>query len=412
MNTSQSSSKLTIVFVVSAAVLMVGGLVAKMTAPEPELREASGEQPVSLRNALVEARSFRRVTEVAGLLEARQEVELFAEGNGKVVSVGAEELDRVDQAQVLLQIDPLLAKIEVDEAGAMLARARSELKLAFANLERQKSLRGNSVASEAAYDSAVNGEQIATSAVAQARARVARAKDSLAKMTLAAPFAGELRLFPVMVGEYIRAGERVGELLDVSKLRVEIGLSDREVVAVNVGARARLVVEARPGEIFEGTIRRVGGAPDPGSRKFPVQVEVDNREGRLLPGMVARVQLDLGAPGMRIAIPREAVVTEFGMGSVYVLQKDEQGDWRSTARRVEVREIPFNPVEVEVVAGLSLGERVALSGLHQLGEGVLVALRKAEDAPAAEQVVRRTALDAVSSEPTRPSQSAESGEGG
>ncbi len=368
-------------FYVIAALLVAAGFALSLSAPSPELREASGVQPVPLRAYLVAARAVQPVAAVAGLLEARREVELFAEAEGKVLEVGAEELDHVEAGQLLFRMDPLLAEIEVTQARAALARATSQRRLAAANLERQRSLRGNSVASEAAYDAAVNDDAVGLAALEEARARLAGAEDALVKKIVVAPFAGTLRSFPVRVGEYVRGGERVAELLEVDRLRITVGLSDLEIVAVSVGVEANFDVEARPGEQFSGTVERTGAALDKTTRKFPVQIEVDNRDGRLLPGMVARVRLALGSPALRIAIPREAVQSEYGVDSVFVLSKGEDGVFRARKRRVDVRGIPFRPVEVEVAAGLVPDEQIALSGLHQLSDGTAVSFATDDGAP-------------------------------
>jgi membrane fusion protein (multidrug efflux system) len=399
MSEAQTPSRLPRIFLGLAGLLVAGGVLLSITAPSPGSREAAGVQPVRVRSHLIVPRQFQRVAELAGMLEARKRVELFAEAEGKITEVGAEELDRIDAGQLLLRMDPLLAEIDVSHAVANLARGRSELRLAVANLERQRSLRGNSVASEAAYDRAVNDEGVAKATLQEARALVERARDALRKKTMVAPFAGELRLFPVMVGEYVRTGERVGELLDVDKLRLTIGLTGGEIVAIAHGSIARVTVAARPGEMFEGTVRRVGGALDPDTRKFPLQIEIDNPEGRLLPGMVARVRLDFGTSDKRIAIPREALSIEYGVRSVFVLSQDDSGAWHSLRRRVEIREIPFHPVEVEVIAGIAPGESVALSSLGQLRDGTLVSPRLQDAGAGSDMVVRRPSGDAEASLP-------------
>lgn len=381
------------IFYAVAALFILAGVALSMSAPAPEGREAAGIQPVSVRSHRIEARTIQPMAEVAGLLEARREVELFSEAEGKVVEVGAEELDRVEAGQLLFRMDPLLAEIELKTARASLARARSERKLAASNLERQSRLRGNSVASEAAYDTAVNADAVAAAALEEARARLAAAEDALGKKTITAPFSGTLRSFPVRVGEYVRSGERVGELLEVDRLRLTVGLADREIVSVEVGAEARFEVEARPGERFTGRVERRGAALDDATRKFPVQIEVDNTDGRLFPGMVARVRLALGDPALRVAIPREAVQSEFGVDSVFVLVPGGDGVIRAARRRVDVRAIAFRPVEVEVTAGLVDGERIALSGHHQLDEGTVVIFTSDEDVTPARPAVARRVKD-------------------
>ena len=369
---SPDQTRLTKIFIGLAAVLGLAGFALNQTVPEPELRGAAGVQPLGLRSHRAHQHELQRVAEVAGLLEAQRRVEIFSEADGMVIEVGAEELDRVSAGQLLLRMDPLLAEIDVERAEAHMTRSRSELRLARANLERQRSLRGNSVASEVAYDRAVYDESVASAAVREGKANLRSARDAVSKHTIEVPFDGELRLFPVKVGELVRSGEQVGELLDVVKLRMTVGLSDWEVVAVTRDNTVDVTVEARPGNRYHGRIVRVGGAVDSRSHKFPVQLEIDNGAADLLPGMVARVRLNLGAPEELITVPREAVLLEYGLHSVFILKEQVGGGWLARKRRVELREIPFLPVELEVVSGLKAGEYVAVSALRQLDDGTLV----------------------------------------
>jgi len=402
------------IFLGAGVLLSILGFILFRMAPEPELKEAQGVQPLSVRSFTVNPHTHQPVAEVAGLLEARNEVELFAEEEGKVIEVGAEELDFVEAGQLLLRMDPLLAELDVEQSEAALARAESELSLARASLDRQNNLAGNSVASESALDVAVNEEKVARASLKEARVALARARDGLAKKTLTAPFSGELVSFPVNVGEYVRPGERVGELFEVDRLRVTIGLADHEIVSVVRGAAAQLDVEARPGEVFHGTVLRAGGAVDSTSRKFPVQVELENTGGRLMPGMVVRVTIDLGPPIELTSIPREAVLREFGVPFVYVLAPlSEAGGWQAERRRLGVRDIPFWPIRVEVTKGLRPGERVALSSLRQLRDGTPVTPRAEDGEPSRPRVASRDD-DEVAAPPADPIEGAagRAGEGG
>ena len=254
---------------------------------------------------------------------------------------------------------------------ATLARSESELALARSNLERRRSLAQRSVASDADLEDAENAEKVAAAALRQSRAELERVRDDLEKKTIEAPFAGVLRSFRVEQGEYVREGQQLGELLDLETARVVIGLSDRQIVMVRSGQPVEVAVEAYPGESFAGSILRVGAASDPSSRKFPVEVELPNPEGRLLPGMIATVAFDLGAEQARTLIPREASVEEYGLRFVWVIEQEERkgGALVARRRRVGVRALPFRPAEFEVLSGVAEGEEIALTGTRQLREG-------------------------------------------
>jgi membrane fusion protein (multidrug efflux system) len=356
----------------AALALTALGVFLRVTAPEPELVEAETHRGIGVQTHRVERMALQPRIDVSGMIEARRRVELFAEQGGRVLEIGAERLDRVDEGQLLLRLDPLAAEVEVARAEAALAQAKSELDLARANLERLRSLASNRVSSKKDLDQAVNDERVALATWRAADASLRDARDRLAKKTIVAPFAGVLREFPVEEGEYVGSGERVAELLELSRVRIEIGLRDREAVAIAAGARAHIEAEARPGERFEGVVTRVAGAADPRTRKFAVQVEIENPDEQLWPGMVASVQLDLGTRHEALLVPRETVLDEFGLSFVYVVEPGGPEGPVARRRRIETRAVPFQPGDFEVTRGLSEGERIATTELRQLADGVRV----------------------------------------
>jgi RND family efflux transporter MFP subunit len=350
--------------------LFAAGVLLFWTAPDPERVAPAGEAAALrvVKTQRLRALPLRSRAELAGVLEARRSVQLFAETHGAVIEVGAEALDRVEGGQLLLAVDPFQAEVALERAVATLERAESELALARSNLERRRSLAQRSVASDADLEDAENAERVAAAALRQSRADLERARDDLAKKTIAAPFAGVLRSFRVEQGEYVREGQELGELLDLETARVVIGLSDRQIVMVRPGQPVEGAVEAYPGGSFAGSILRVGAASDRSSRKFPVEVELPNPEGRLLPGMIATVAFDLGAEQPRKLIPREVTVEEFGLRFVWVIEQ-EGGALVARRRRLDVRALPFRPAEFEVLTGVAEGEEIALTGTRQLREG-------------------------------------------
>ncbi len=356
----------------AAALLLAGAFALFGTAPRPEPPEAVGTPPLRVEVHTVEARPMRPRARLAGVLEARRDVEIFSETHGRLLEAGAEEMDSVREGAVLLRVDPTLARASVERAEAALARTESQLELARINLERRRSLVERQVSSESQLDVDENAQRIAAAALREARAQRDEARDQLSKKTIVAPFDGVLRSFPVEVGEYVREGQRLGEILDLSAVRISVGLTDTEVVSLAPGAPAEVEVEAFPGERFAGRVLRVGRASDAETKKFPVEVEIPNGDGRLLPGMVARVNLDLGVEEPVVLIPREATIDEFGLRFVFLVESNGAG---AVARRrqVQVRDVPFRPGLLRVTEGLAAGDRIATSGIRQLADGTPVA---------------------------------------
>ena len=365
------------IFLGAAALLLAGSFALYGLAPEPRRKAAAGAQAtvIPVGTLIVEPRPLVRMMRLSGVIEPRRRVELFAEVGGRVIELGAEDLDAVEAGQLLVQMDPLLAEVAVERALAAVARAESQLALAESERARFESLAIRDVASASRRDQTVSAQKVAAANLREARANLSEARDQLAKKTIRAPFAGVLRGFPVQAGEVLQPGERLGELLDLSAARLELGVTDREIVALHAGATVSVEVEAYPGEPFQGRVLRVAAAADTVSRKFPIEVELDNPGRRILPGMVARVSLTLGRPEPVRSVPRDAILDQFGVRFVYVVEPGGTG-LEARQRRVEVRDIPFRPEELEIVSGLADGERIVTEGIGELRDGSAVQPRE------------------------------------
>ncbi|MBW2312764.1 MAG: efflux RND transporter periplasmic adaptor subunit [Deltaproteobacteria bacterium] len=357
--------------ILAGVALFVAGLALFGSAPEQERVAEAGVAEVLREIGTVEVarQAVQPRARFSGVLEARRTVKLFAETQGLVLDMGAEALDRVEAGQQLVRIDPVLATIEVEKALAAVARSESELALAESNLARRQELAARNVLSSSALDDAVNRERVAAASLREARALLRGAREDLANKTVRAPFAGEIRSFPVEIGEYVRQGQQLAELVDLSTARVMVGVADREVVAIQPGQAVALEVEAWASETFAAEVLRVGASADPETRRFPVEIEAPNPAGRLLPGMVVSVAIDLGEPVARTVVPREATSEEFGLHFVYVVERGGDGPPVVRQRRVVIRPVAFQPEDFEILGGLEAGEEIAVTEVGQLRDG-------------------------------------------
>lgn len=318
----------------------------------------------------------RTIVDLAGVLEPVRHVVIGAEVAGRVVSVEAEEHTRVEAGDLLVRLDPALPRAAVEQARGALLRAETTLKLAAAELARQQQLSRQGVASTAELERAESEERSAAASVAEARAALLDAETRLAKTEIRAPFGAVVSTLDLEPGAYLNPGQPVAELADLSEVELEVGLSDREILAVSDGDPVRVSVRALSGRWFDGRIVRPGRTADAQTRKYPVAVRVPNPEGLLLPGMLGTVRFELGDARTVLRVPRRSVFREFDLDYVYVLEPDDADDGAVVRRRrVTTRAVPFRPEQIEVLEGLDAGERVAASGIGDLREGLRVRTR-------------------------------------
>jgi RND family efflux transporter MFP subunit len=369
-----------------AVFCLVAGLALYFSSPRQAAREqrrasvgslnGDGQQasePVSaVRSYRVAPVDGPRSVEVTGLLEPVRSVVVAAEVEGRVIEVPVDDHARVEAGDVLARLDPVLLRAAVDRAEASVQRAASARRLAELELERRRGLARKDVASAAELDRAESEATERSAALLEARAVLEDSRARLERSEIRAPFAGFVHHLHVDPGAYLRPGSQVADIVDLSEVEVGISVTDRQIVALGVGDPVVVEVALYAGEEFEGAIVGLGRATDAGSRKYPVTTRLPNPDERLLPGMVATVHLGLPSAGTVLELPRTAIRREFEIDYVFVLEPDGEDGARARRRRVVSRAVPFSPESVEIVTGLAAGERVAVSGVRELRDGVAV----------------------------------------
>ena len=340
---------------------------------EPSRRGAA-HQALTVDAMRVERRPEPVMAEIPSSLKPIRAVSIAAEVEGRVISVDAVEHAPVEAGAVLLRLDPTLLEAAFRRAEAALVRARASRRLAELELVRQRGLAERQIASPAELDRAEREERSSWAAVAEAEAALSEARAWLEKTRVRAPFAGVVSWLDLEVGAYLRPGDRVAEIVDISGIEIEVGVTDRQVVALHAGDRVQVQVDVWPDEEFEGEIHRIGRAADDQTQQYPVEILLPNPEERLLPGMLGLVRLQVGAERRVLQVPRRAVAREFEVDYAIVLAPSAGGR-RAERRRIATRSVPFRPDLLEVTKGLESGEWLAVSRVRELSEGQSVAFR-------------------------------------
>jgi len=337
--------------VVLALAVLAAGPAAAQTAPAAPL------SPL----ASMTVRVTRGPSAVAldAVVEAVRQTTLSSQVPGAIVSLTVKAGDTVRAGQPLLRIDAQSAQQGVSASVAHVEAAQAQLQIATRELERQKQLFAKQYISQAALDR--SAAQV-DAAQAQVRALQAQTRASQAQTgfyVVNAPYAGVVSDVPVAQGDMVMPGRPLVVLHDPSALRVSAAVPQ---ALMGVAANAASVQYEIPG-LGDNTRRRPAAvqvlpAVDAATHTAQLRVPLPALTQGAVPGMFARVWLDMpaaaaSAPG-RVFVPRSAVVRRGELQAVYVLDPSGQAQLR------QVRLGPVSGDQVEVLAGLMDGDRVAL----------------------------------------------------
>jgi membrane fusion protein (multidrug efflux system) len=318
--------------------------------------------PESVTSAKAEKAEWVPMKSAIGTLVAFRGATLGAELPGTVREVHFDSGTFVRKGQVLLKLD-------TSAEEAQLASAEADESLARLNLERARSLREGGANTPADLDLAVARAKAAAAAVEVLRA-------TIAKKTIRAPFDGRIAIRQVELGQVISAGAPVASLQSVDPIYAEFSLPQQALAELRMGQKAHMHVDIFPDAEWDGAITTINSEVDPSTRNVRIRATFPNRDGRLRPGMFAKVEVQSSDARTVLAIPATAVLFAPYGDSVFVVEerKDAAGKATPVAQQKFVRLGERRGDLVAVESGLAPGETVVTSGAFKLRNGMAVAI--------------------------------------
>lgn len=321
--------------------------------------------------------------EATGSFQADESSDVAPEASGRVIATPVDVGQYVREGAVLVRLQGVDAGLRLDEARAAVARAEATVKLAESQnalaqttAQRYAALLATgdvsrTVADQARTEAETSIQNVATAraTLAQARAQLALAEKAVADVAVVAPFAGFIAERRVSLGEYVQPSMPVVTLLKIDPLRLQLGIPGVQAGQIAVGQRVTATVDAFPGRSFSGRVTAVNPQISAESRSFVVEARVPNPEALLKPGMFAVAAVDQGRTVRSLLVPRRAVIEDVNTNSYRVFIVDD--DNRARLRVVQLAARQQGDV-IKILTGIEEGDRVAMSNLADLYDGVEV----------------------------------------
>jgi RND family efflux transporter MFP subunit len=372
-----------------AAAALAGFLTAACSTPQVSAERASrpGDRTAfPVKTHVVTLAAAPAPVRYSASIEAREQVSLAFKTSGYVDTVltrnGADGRSRVAQPGDAILRGTLLARVRdndyrerVSQGKARLAEADASLVKARLDLDRARALFESQSLTKPELDAAQASFDASTARVAAARADLELAAIALADCALVAPASGVVLERRIELGTLAAAGTIAFVIGDLSSVKAKFGMPDATIATVALGDPIAVTVESAGAATFAGRVTAIAPAADSQSRVFNIEVSIPNADGRLRPGMIGSVAVDLSARAARAAAPRSltipltAVIRSPHDTNAYavLVVEPQNGVEIARARRVALGEVIGNAVAV--TEGLAAGERVIVSGATLVADG-------------------------------------------
>jgi RND family efflux transporter MFP subunit len=368
-----------LVKVIAAALLAVSiGLVVvlHMTKPEIESETASAApQPLEIDSIRLEPMELPNVVEVSGFLWPHRSVALAMEEAGRVIAKPYEDGAHVQEGDLLLELDSALVWAELAQAAALVAEAERTRDLAGERLQRAQALMESQTISLDEFDDRQTALAVAEALLARQVAAHDLLSVRLERHRLIAPMTGTLSHLDVEIGSQVAPNIVIGQLDAVDVLEANLSVAPEVRVALSLGDEVDVRPVIASGKDHVGTITHLADVADADSRKFAVEVQVDNREGSLLGGMPVQCRLTTSVPTEGLIL-REEWTKRVGPSTVaYLVVRGDDAVPMILRTPLTLEPVRQWPGHVRVSAGLASGDEVAITRIAELDERLSVSPR-------------------------------------
>lgn len=288
---------------------------------------------------------------VIGTAQARESIVLTPKVADTIRIIRFESGDRVRVGQVLVEMSSVEQAADVAEARAANDAAQEELR-------RTQELFDRGFASQARLDTV-------RAAANAAEARLNAGGSRIADRTIRAPFAGIVGLRTASPGQYMRPGDQIGTLDDISEIKLDFDVPETQISRVAQGVEIVARTAAYPDRTFTGTIANVDSRIDPTTRTVRVRAMLPNTDEVLRPGMLLTVEVRSN-PREGLAIPEIAILDQADGAFVYRVVAREGGQ---AAELVRINTGQRAGGMAEVLSGLNAGDRVITEGVQTVRPG-------------------------------------------
>jgi len=326
----------------SLALLALGATLAP-SAPAEDYDPASLATAEALHVTVAVERVFD------GTVEAVHQGTVSAQTAGRIAEVGYDVDDYVESGAVLFRFTDVEQRTALRQAEAQLAEARARRTEAEEEYRRAENLRERGLGSQRDLDRARAARESAVARVAVAESAVEAAAQQLEYTVVRAPYAGIVTERHVEVGEAVTPGQALMSGLSLEQLRVAVDIP--QSVASEIRDEPRAVLLTGEGRIEASAITLFPIA-DPVTNTFTVRLDLPDGQFGLYPGMFVKAAFAVGETE-RLLVPSAAVFHRSEVTGVYVVRPDG-------VRLRQVRTGQAFGDQMEILAGLSAGERVAL----------------------------------------------------
>lgn len=332
---------------------LIGYRITKNSDTKGPKDKEKDKQPITVSGTVVHLQTFDNNLALSGSIEANEQVEIRSEVSGIVKNIYFQEGSNVSKGQVLFKVNDI-------ELKAQLAQAKTKESLASENERRAKLLLQKEAISQEEYD-------VARADYQSAKAQSQLIQAQIEKTSVRAPFSGKIGLRSISPGTYVTPTLLVAKLVNIGQLKITFSIPEKYASQVKKNSTITFKVTGS-NQSYSAKIYAIEPEVEIATRTLKVRALADNKDGKLLPGTFADVQLPLDIIKDAVVIPTEAIIPVQDGKKVFIANK-------GMAKEVMVETATRTDASILVLSGLKVGDTVLTSGVMSLKDEAPIVIK-------------------------------------
>ncbi len=326
--------------------IVAGVVMAGCSKKDPAGSSSSQRQkgPTSAEGFVVRTSSVSEDVEVPGTLFPAEETQIRAEVSGRIIQMNLPE-------GAVVAKGTLLVKLFDQDLQAQQRKLEVQLQIAIKSVERQKELLAINGVSQQDFD-------LSALAVDNLKADIQTIKISISKTEIRAPYEGKIGLRRVSLGAYLSPADIITTLREVRQLKLEFSIPEKYAKNIGDGYIVSFRVDGGK-KLHSAVVLATEGNVEQTTRTLKIRALVTESDPELVPGVFAKVNLQLGKDSAALMVPSQAVIPQARTKQIIVLRKD-------SARYTDVETGIRDSAYVQIVKGLKAGDTVITTGLMSI----------------------------------------------
>jgi RND family efflux transporter MFP subunit len=328
-------------------------------------KKVEKENLVNVRVLPAEKKKVQPYLETTGTLNADEEVTVSSEVDGIIRQIKVEEGSIVNKGSLLVEINEIDYSLDWKRSEAALKQAEANLDNAQAEYKRQEALYKEELVTKQQFDDITTKVALAKAALDGAKATLAISREKLTRTKIYSPLNGAVKEKKVSVGDYVRNGTPLLQLIRVNPLKLNFTVSEKDAASIKIGQEVAFSVDSYPAKQFKGKVSLFYPNVEEKTRTLQAEALVNNSDRLLKPGFFARTLIYTSAPREVVLAPITALLYDNSVIRIFVVEGNK-------ARERVIKIGGKYGESVEVLEGLKELEQIVVVGQNNLSEGVKV----------------------------------------